>query len=92
MESPKKLLKQQLHLMAARLEEESAKISEEALIIEYDNGGGQSGTRENPFYPAYERLLKSYTSTLEAAKRLGELDEAEVKSLSDMREKLRIAT
>ena len=30
------------------------------LVIDYDNGGGQSGIRENPHFKAYESLWKSY--------------------------------
>ena len=32
----------------------------------YDNGGGQIGTKENPEWTAYEKLLKSYHATLRA--------------------------
>ena len=50
--------------MKDRLLEEGKHIPDEPLIIDYDNGGGQMGTRENPFYPAYEKLLDSYKKTL----------------------------
>ena len=29
-------------------------------LVEYDNGGGQKGIRENPVFKAYEALWKSY--------------------------------
>lgn len=47
-----------------KLEEAVAMMDGEPLIVEYDNGGGQTGVRENPFFPAYEKLLKSYQSVL----------------------------
>lgn len=46
--------------MKVKLEE--ALDSEEmgSLVVEYDNGGGQTGVRENPWFKAYEALWKSY--------------------------------
>ena len=41
----KAVLKRQLERMAARLLEEVEKIPTEPLVMEYDNGGGQSGIR-----------------------------------------------
>ncbi len=84
----KKLLIEQLNLMAARLQTEGARLPGEDLIVEYDNGGGQTGTRENPFYPAYEKLLASFVKTLEAVEKMDD-GSAEVKSLDAFREKLR---
>lgn len=34
--------------------------------MEYDNGGGQTGVRENPAFRAYEALWKTYLSGLDA--------------------------
>lgn len=84
----KKLLIEQLNLMAARLQTEGARLPGEDLIVEYDNGGGQTGTRENPFYPAYEKLLASFVKTLEAVEKMDD-GSAEVKSLDAFRERLR---
>ena len=53
---------QNLSTMADRLEILREIISDEPAFIEYDNGGGQSGMRENPSYKAYEALWKSYLS------------------------------
>ncbi len=50
--------------MAGKLEEARIDMKDEDLIIEYDNGGGQKGIRENPHFTAYERLLASYNKTL----------------------------
>lgn len=40
-------------------------IGEEGITVEYDNGGGQSGVRENPAFRAYEALWKTYMSGLD---------------------------
>lgn len=50
--------------MAKKLSEAREQMKEEALVIEYDNGGGQSGIRENPHYTAYEHLLATYSKSL----------------------------
>lgn len=51
-----------------QLEAARKRLANEPLVIEYDNGGGQSGIRENPEWIAYEKLLKSYQATLRAIK------------------------
>lgn len=50
--------------MAAKLKKARSILKNEPLVIEYDNGGGQCGIRENPRYVAYEHLLSSYTKAL----------------------------
>lgn len=35
-------------------------LLEQDPVIDYDNGGGQTGTKENPLFNAYESLWKSY--------------------------------
>lgn len=47
-------------LLCVKLEDEAEKLEDATLIIEYDNGGGQKGTRQNPLYQAYESLWKAY--------------------------------
>lgn len=69
---------------------EGARIPDEDLVIDYDNGGGQAGVRENPFYPAYERLLASYTRALDAVKNISGDDE-ETESLTALRSRFRVA-
>ena len=46
--------------MRVKLDEIRAQIKEADIIVEYDNGGGQKGTRENPLFKGYESLWKSY--------------------------------
>lgn len=88
----KKLIKEQLRHMAARIQLEGQRISEESLVVDYDNGGGQSGVRENPFYPAYEKLINTYIKTLTAAKELCADDDAEVRHLDNLRAKFRVVS
>ena len=65
-------------------------MESEPLVMEYDNGGGQSGIRENPYYPAYEKLLASYTKALATLKVMGG-QEAEISSLESIRSKFKVA-
>lgn len=46
--------------MRAKLDEVRAEIVDEGIVIAYDNGGGQTGVRENPAYKGYESLWRSY--------------------------------
>ena len=46
--------------MKVKLDEARDQIKEETITVEYDNGGGQKGVRENPVFKAYEALWKSY--------------------------------
>lgn len=87
----KKILIEQLKHMSNRLLEEGKKIEKEPLIIEYDNGGGQAGVRENPFYPAYEKLITTYTKTLTVAKDLIGEENTEIKNLESLRAKFKVA-
>ncbi len=50
--------------IAEKLEESRQRLKDEPLVIAYDNGGGQSGIRENPHFTAYEHLLASYNKAL----------------------------
>lgn len=56
--------------MKTKLDETIKEIKSSKIVIPYDNGGGQQGTRENPLFKAYESLWKSYmqgmTKILEA--------------------------
>lgn len=56
-------LAEQVLFMSEKLKEERKQLEKEPLIIEYDNGGGQMGIRENPHYTAYEKLLSSYNKS-----------------------------
>lgn len=44
----------------AKLDEARADMADEPMVVEYDNGGGQSGIRENPIFRGYESLWKAY--------------------------------
>ncbi len=50
--------------MASKLTETRLQIQSEPLVIEYDNGGGQKGIRENPSFVAYEHMLTAYNKSL----------------------------
>lgn len=82
----------QLEHMAQRLLTEGEKIPTESLVVEYDNGGGQTGTRENPFYPAYEKLLASFVKTLAAVQASGEANPKEVSNLDELRKKFKVVS
>lgn len=47
-------------MLKAKLDDAMETIEEEDIVSEYDNGGGQSGTRINPAFTAYTSLYKSY--------------------------------
>lgn len=46
--------------MKVKLDELREQIVYEDLLIEYDNGGGQKGIRENPIFKRYESLFKTF--------------------------------
>ena len=70
-----------------------AKVDQWGTLVSYDNGGGQSGVRENPYYPAYEKLLASYTKSLATLKDLiGDNAPAQTAALEDLRNKFKLAT
>lgn len=48
--------------MKAKLDETRETIRNTSVAIPYDNGGGQTGIRENPLFKGYESLWKSYMS------------------------------
>ena len=47
------------------LERERADMPNQRLTLEYDNGGGQTGTRENPFWRAFNALMSNYRKSLQ---------------------------
>lgn len=53
-----------LAFMRVKLDETRDQIAEQPLSTLYDNGGGQTGIRENPEFKAYEAMWKSYLSGL----------------------------
>ena len=48
--------------MKAKLDDTRAQIKNTSVAIPYDNGGGQTGIRENPLFKGYSGLWKSYMS------------------------------
>lgn len=48
--------------MKVKLDDAREAIAESSVAIPYDNGGGQTGIRENPLFKGYESLWKSYMS------------------------------
>lgn len=86
-----KTLKKQAEALAAKLEQVTDRVRTEPLICEYDNGGGQSGTRENPFFPAYEKLLSSYVKTLAAISEMeGKQPQETAGSLEALRNRFKV--
>lgn len=47
-------------VMKVKLEELREQITQEDFMVEYDNGGGQKGIKENPIYKRYESFFKTY--------------------------------
>ena len=52
--------------MKAKLDDTREQIRNTSVAIPYDNGGGQSGIRENPLFKGYSALWKSYMSGMTA--------------------------
>ena len=46
--------------MKVRLDDLREMIVTEDFMVEYDNGGGQKGIRENPVFKRYEAFFKTY--------------------------------
>ena len=59
-------LEAQAAFMRSTLRKQKKALKDQPFVVEYDNGGGQIGTKENPEWTAYEKLLKSYHATLRA--------------------------
>ena len=77
--------------MAKKLEESRRNMEGEPLVIEYDNGGGQCGIRENPNYVAFERLAASYNKALRLLTEIVEKG-APVRGTSDVMKELAVIT
>ena len=50
--------------MAHKLKETRESMGKTPLIVRYDNGGGQSGYRENPVFKAYNSMASRYVAAL----------------------------
>ena len=43
-----------------KLDDTREEMQNASVVCEYDNGGGQTGTRENPIFKAYINLWRAY--------------------------------
>ena len=77
--------------MAAKLEESRKVMANEPLVVPYDNGGGQTGLRENPHFSAFEKLMNTYTRSLSQLTQIVEKGTTTEKSLGVMAELTTIA-
>ena len=48
-----------------KMDEAREEMQDASIVCEYDNGGGQSGMRENPIFKAYINLFRAYMVGLE---------------------------
>ena len=48
-----------------KLDEAREEMQDASIVCHYDNGGGQSGERENPIFKAYVNLWRAYMVGLE---------------------------
>lgn len=89
------ILAKQVVAIGRKLERERKKLKDEPLTIEYDNGGGQTGIRENPFYSSYTKLLSSYTKCLSTLiEIIGDSDEEakeELTTLINLRSRYKVS-
>ena len=73
-------------LMSKKIEESIEEIKDSPLVIPYDNGGGQTGIRENPEYTAFEKLMASYTKALRQLTEIVEKGSPSKKTIGIMNE------
>lgn len=48
----------------SKLKETRDGLANAAVVIAYDNGGGQKGVRRNPAFDGYNALVKTYVAAL----------------------------
>ncbi len=48
-----------------KLDEAREQMQDASIVCHYDNGGGQTGERENPIFKAYINLFRAYMVGLE---------------------------
>lgn len=58
-------LAENVAFMRAKLAETRKGIAKQQVVIPYDNGGGQTGIRENPAFKGYHALLASYRKSVD---------------------------
>ena len=73
-------------MMSDKITETIETIKDSPLVIPYDNGGGQTGIRENPEYIAFEKLMASYTKSLRQLMEIVEKGSPSKKSIGIIKE------
>ena len=58
-------LAENVFFMEAKLIDTRKVLANQAVVIPYDNGGGQKGIRKNPIFEGYNQLMSNYRKTLE---------------------------
>ena len=66
MHDPAVELAENILFMAFKLRETRETMGDQELVVAYNNGGGQSGVRENPVFKAYEALNRQYVNAIKA--------------------------
>ena len=64
-------------LLEDKLNEIYPEFASSPIVEEYDNGGGQMGTRENPLHSAYLKIYRSYSQSLRTLDEMREPPSAE---------------
>lgn len=92
-------LSENVVFMRRKLKESRLGLENQAIVIPYDNGGGQTGIRKNPAFDEYRDLLKAYQSAILCLRQLLGIDqpaqpvEQKPKSnLADMRSKFKVVS
>ncbi len=86
MENNLSALRTQADWMRKKLDETRIDLSSQSVVMDYDNGGGQTGTRKNPAFDAYNALMANYRSTLKAIDELTrDTDEDDGMTLDELR-------
>lgn len=57
-------LKVNIEFMSAKLQGARELIGKSNVVIQYNNGGGQSGLRANPAFGEYEKLMNTYSKAV----------------------------
>lgn len=58
-------LAENVFFQCAKLVETRKGLTKQAVVIAYDNGGGQKGIRKNPAFEAYNQLMANYRKSLQ---------------------------
>lgn len=83
----------ELRWMDEKLDQARQTIKNTAIVIPYDNGGGQTGIRANPAFGEYEKLFRSWDAAARSlvamvpADAVPHVDESEVSPLDIIRAK-----